>query len=271
MVLSRKRARDPEGRMSLGSHFKEFRNRLVIAAVAVVACSVVGWIYYQDIIGVILEPISDFRNNNGEPVVLANLAQTITQPFALQLRVSIFVGVVISSPIWIWQIWAFMLPGLKKRERRLAIWFFAASVPLFFTGAALASWALPRTAAILLSFLPPEAGGVLDAVSWLNFVLYFVVAFGIAFLLPVFMVGLNSLGLFPVKAMRSGWRFALLGILVFSALATPDPELTTMFALATPMFALYWLAVVVSTFNERRRRKNEPDWTKTADDEASAL
>lgn len=271
MVISRKRARDPEGRMSLGSHFKEFRNRLVIAALAVVLCAVVGWIYYNEIIKIILDPVSDVKTDDGSALIVPNFASTITQPFALQLRISIFVGVVLSSPIWIWQIWAFMLPGLKKRERRLAIWFFVASVPLFFIGAALAGWALPRTAAILLSFLPPEAGGVLDAVSWLNFVLYFVVAFGIAFLLPVFMVGLNSLGLFPVKAMRSGWRFALLGILVFSALATPDPELTTMFALATPMFALYWLAVVVSTFNERRRRKNEPDWTKTADDEASAL
>lgn len=270
MVLSRKHARDPEGRMSLGSHFKEFRNRLVIAAIAVIFCSVVGWVYYEEIIEVILAPVSEVEAD-GTPLIVPNFASTITQPFALQLRVSIFVGVVLSSPIWIWQIWAFMLPGLKKRERRLAIWFFIASVPLFFAGAALAAWALPRTAAILLSFLPPNAGGVLEAVRWLNFVLYFVVAFGIAFLLPVFMVGLNSLGLFPVKAMRNGWRFALLGILLFSALATPDPELTTMFALAIPMFGLYWLAVLVAAFNERRRRKKEPDWTQTPDDEASAL
>jgi sec-independent protein translocase protein TatC len=189
----------------------------------------------------------------------------------LQLRVAFFVGLVLSSPVWLWQVWAFLLPGLKKRERRLAIWFFVASVPLFFAGAALATWALPRTAAILLSFLPPSAGGVLNAVDWLNFVLYFVVAFGIAFLLPVFMVGLNSIGLFPVAAMRSGWRFALLGILIFSAMATPDPEVSTMFALAIPMFGLYWCAVAIATVNERRRRRREPDWTRTADDEASEL
>ncbi len=271
MALSRKGTRDPQGRMSLTSHFKEFRNRLIVAALAVLTCSVVGWIYYEEIIGVILEPISQVRDSDGDPVVIANLASTITQPFSLQLRVSMFVGVVLASPIWIWQVWAFMLPGLKKRERRLAIWFFVASVPLFFVGAALASWALPRTAGILLSFLPPDAGGVLDAVRWLNFVLYFVVAFGVAFLLPVFMVGLNSIGLFPVKAMKSGWRFALLGILIFSAMATPDPEVTTMFALAIPMFALYWCAVAVASVNERRRRKRDPQWLDTADDEASAL
>lgn len=270
MVLSRKRARDPEGRMSLGSHFKEFRNRLIVAALAVVVFAVVGWIYYIDIIDIILDPVSEVRVD-GTPLIVPNFASTITQPFALQLRVSIFVGVVLSSPIWLWQIWAFMLPGLKKRERRLAILFFIASVPLFFAGAALAAWALPRTAAVLLSFVPPEAGGVLDAVGWLNFVLYFVVAFGIAFLLPVFMVGLNSVGLFPVRVMRSGWRFALLGVLLFAAMATPDPSVMTMFALAIPMFGLYWLAVLVASFNERRRRKREPDWTDTADDEASVL
>ncbi|CAN5558972.1 twin-arginine translocase subunit TatC [soil metagenome] len=271
MALLRRDSRDPEGRMSLSGHFKEFRNRLIVAFVAIIACSVFGWIYYGDIIRVILDPVSNVTTDDGTPLVIPNFAATITQPFSLQLRVSMLVGVILSSPVWIWQIWAFMLPGLKKRERRLAIWFFIASVPLFFAGAALASWALPRTAGILLSFLPEEAGGVLDAVRYLNFVIYFVVAFGVAFLLPVFMVGLNSIGLFPVKTMRNGWRFALLGILIFSALATPDPEITTMFALALPMFALYWCAVAVATFNERRRRRKDPEWLSTSDDEASAL
>ncbi|MGC1206913.1 MAG: twin-arginine translocase subunit TatC [Ornithinimicrobium sp.] len=271
MVLSRKRGRDPEGRMSLSSHFKEFRNRLIVAAIAILACAVIGWIFYEEIFDIIVEPISDVERDDGTPLIVLNAAATITQPFGLQLRISFFVGVVLASPIWLWQIWAFMLPGLKKRERRLAIWFFVASVPLFFIGVALASWALPRTAGILLSFLPETAGGVLNALDWLNFVLYFVVAFGIAFLLPVFMVGLNSVGLFPVKAMKSGWRFALLGILIFSAMATPDPEVSTMFALAIPMFGLYWCAVGIAAFNEKRRRKKDPEWMATADDEASEL
>lgn len=257
--------------MSLSSHFKEFRNRLIVAAIAVLACAVIGWIYYEQIFAIIVDPISNVRRDDGSPLIVLNAAATITQPFGLQLRVSFFVGVVLASPIWLWQIWAFMLPGLRPRERRLAIWFFLASVPLFFTGVALSAWALPRTAAVLLSFLPGSAGGVLTAVDWLNFVLYFIVAFGIAFLLPVFMVGLNSIGLFPVKAMKSGWRFALLGILLFAAMATPDPEVSTMFALALPMFALYWLAVGVAAFNERRRRKKDPDWMHAADDEASEL
>lgn len=272
MPTLKRKQRDPEGRMALSAHFVEFRNRLIVAAVATVICAVLGWIYYDEILKVILNPVVGKTRPDGTPIVSTNFATSLTQPFAIQLKVSLFTGLVLSSPVWIWQLWAFLLPGLKPRERKLALWFFAASVPLFFAGAALAAWSLPQTAGILLTFIPESAGvGLLDGTLYLNFVLYFVLAFGIAFLLPVFMVGLNSLGFFPVRAMISGWRMALLGVLLFAAMATPDPSLWTMFALAAPMFALYWLAVGVSAVNERRRKKKEPAWMSTADDTASRL
>jgi sec-independent protein translocase protein TatC len=257
--------------MSLGEHFREFRNRLIIAALAVLACSIVGWVYYVPLIGFISEPVTSLRNADGDPLVPLNFATTLTAPFSLRLRVSIFVGIVLSAPVWLWQIWAFLLPGLTRKEKRLAFYFGLASVPLFFAGALLAAWALPRTIAVLLSFAPPDSQNLQDATVYLNFVLYFILAFGIAFLLPVFMVGLNSVGLFPVHAMRSGWRISLLLILIFSAMATPDPSAWTLFALATPMYGLYWAAVLVASLNERRRKKRDPDWLATADDEASAL
>lgn len=257
--------------MSLREHFTEFRNRLTVALVAALLCSVVGWIYYDLIIDFISDPVTELRNSNGDPLVPLNFATTLTAPFSLQLKISIFVGILLSCPVWLWQVWAFLLPGLTKREKRLAIFFGVASVPLFFAGALLAAWSLPRTVAILLSFAPEDSQNLQDAIVYLNFVLYFVLAFGLAFLMPVFMVGLNSIGLFPVAAMRSGWRIALIVILVFSAFATPDPSAWTMFILATPMMLLYVGAVGVSTLNERRRRKKDPDWLAAADDEASEL
>lgn len=257
--------------MALVEHFKEFRNRLVVAALAVVVCGGVGWYFYDELISLVLEPISGMKSSNGRQLISTNFAATLTQPFSLQLRVSIFVGIVLASPIWLWQIWAFLLPGLKRRERRIAIWAFVFSVPLFFAGAFLAAWSLPRTAAVLLSFLPEDATGLLTATEYINFVLYFVVAFGLAFLLPVFMVLANTLRVFPVSAMVAGWRFALLGMLIFAAFATPDPSAWTMFALALPMFGLYWLAIGVCALNERRRHKKDPDWLATPDDQASAL
>lgn len=257
--------------MSLGDHFRELRNRAFIAALAVLVCAVVGWIYYEDLIDLILRPLLEVRDERGDALVNINFGGSITQPFSVQLTVAIFVGVVLSSPVWIWQIWGFLLPGLRPREKRIALAYFLVSVPLFFAGCALAAWALPQTVAVLLSFTPSGAANLQDAMVYLHFILYFIVAFGIAFLLPVIMVGLNSLRVLPVRVMIKGWRIALVLILVFAALVTPDPSAWTMIALATPMFALYWCAVGFSTILERRRRKRDPDWLGTPDDQASAL
>lgn len=257
--------------MSLRAHFTEFRNRLVVAVIAALVCSIAGWVFYDQIIDFISDPVTELRNSNGEALVPLNFATTLTAPFSLQLKISLFVGIVLSAPVWLWQVWAFLLPGLNRREKRLAITFGLASVPLFFAGALLAAWSLPRTIAILLSFAPPDSQNLQDAMVYLNFVLYFVLAFGLAFLMPVFMLGLNSIGLFPVSAMRRGWRIALILILVFSAFATPDPSAWTMFILAVPLMLLYISAVAVATFNERRRKKKDPEWLSASDDEASEL
>ncbi|MDQ3358448.1 MAG: twin-arginine translocase subunit TatC, partial [Actinomycetota bacterium] len=253
-----RRLRQPEGRMSLGDHFRELRNRVLIAALAASACAVVGWVYYEQLFDIILAPLREVAEERGDDLVAINFGASLTEPFSMQLRVSMFVGIVLSSPVWIWQIWGFLLPGLTKQERRTARWFFAASVPLFFAGCVLAGWALPRTVAVLLSFTPEGAANIQDVRLYLSFILYFIVAFGVAFLLPVIMVGLNTLHILPVRLMLSGWRVAVMLILVFSAFVTPDPSAWTMLALATPMVILYFAAVGVSAILERRRRKADP-------------
>jgi sec-independent protein translocase protein TatC len=257
--------------MSLADHFRELRNRVLISAAAVLVAGIVGWIFYDDLIGVILQPLLEVRDARGESLVNINFGGGVTQPFSVQLTVAIFVGVVLASPVWIWQVWGFLLPGLRPKEKKIALWYFLTSVPLFFAGCLLAAWALPQTVAVLLSFTPEGAANLTDAMVYLHFILYFIVAFGIAFLLPVIMVGLNSLRLLPVRVMISGWRVALVLILVFAALVTPDPSAWTMIALSIPMFALYWCAVAVATVLERRRRRRDPDWLDVPDDEASPL
>lgn len=257
--------------MSLGEHLRELRNRLLVAVVAVLLCGIVGWVYYADLFDFILEPLRNVRDARGDALVNLNFGSGITQPFAVQLRVAIFVGIVLASPVWIWQLWAFLLPGLRPKERRTAMAFFAAAVPLFFAGCLLAAWSLPRTVAILLSFTPEGTANLQDAMVYLNFILYFVVAFGIAFLMPVLLVGANVLRILPAPVMLRGWRVAVLLILVFCALATPDPSAWTMLALAVPMVVLYFGAVGVAFLLERRRRRHDPDWLTTPDDQASAL
>lgn len=258
--------------MPLAQHFRELRNRVLIAALGVFVGAIVGWIFYDTLIGWLIQPLENLKDTEGRLIEI-NFGASITQPFSVQLKVSIFVGIVLSSPVWIWQLWAFLMPGLKKAERRIALGYFCAGVPLFLAGAALASWAIPRTVAILLSFTPAGAANLQDAMTYLNFVLYFILAFGLAFLMPVALVGMNQLRILPVRVMVRGWRVALMLILVFSAFVTPDPSAWTMLALSLPVFILYWGAIGVSALLERRRAKKDPTarWKDLSPDEASPL
>lgn len=258
--------------MPLAQHFRELRNRILIALLGVFACAVVGWFFYDTLIGWLIQPLEDLKDSEGRLIEI-NFGASITQPFSVQLKVSIFVGIVLSSPLWIWQLWAFLMPGLKKNEKRIALGYFFAGVPLFLAGAALAAWAIPRTVAILLSFTPAGAANLQDAMTYLNFVLYFILAFGLAFLMPVALVGLNQLRLLPVRVMIRGWRVALMLILVFAAFVTPDPSAWTMLALSIPVFILYWGAIAVAAVLERRRARRDPTaaWKDLSPDEPSAI
>ncbi|HLS46562.1 MAG TPA: twin-arginine translocase subunit TatC [Ornithinicoccus sp.] len=259
--------------MSLADHFRELRNRVLVATLGVLVLSIVGWYLYGDLIDLLIQPLRDVRDSAGREIVNINFGASITQPFSVQLKVAVFVGIVLSSPLWIWQIWAFLMPGLTPKERRIALAYFFAGVPLFLAGATLAAWAIPRTVAILLSFTPDDAANLQDAMTYLNFVLYFILAFGLAFLMPVALVGLNQLRILPARVMVKGWRIALMLILVFSAFATPDPSAWTMLALSVPVYFLYWCAIGVSFLMERQRAKRDPTraWEDLSPDEASPL
>lgn len=256
--------------MSLGEHFRELRRRVLVAALALTAGAVVGWFLYEPITGALMEPLLDLSGADGAALVTMNFGG-ITTPFAIQLKVAVVTGTVLSSPVWIWQLWAFLVPGLRKAEKRTALWFMAGAIPLFLAGCALAAWTLPRTIAILLSFTPEDATALQDAAEYLNFILMFMLAFGAAFLLPVLLIALNSLRVLPAGVMLKGWRVAVMLILVFCAFMTPDPSAWTMLALAAPVVALYFGAVGISFLLERRRRKKDPDWVGLPPDQASTL
>ena len=195
----------------------------------------------------------------------------ITQPFTVQLQVALFVGVIVASPVWLFQVWGFIVPGLTKREKRTTVAFIGAAVPLFLGGCFLATLAVPKAVEVLLGFTPQGAANLPDAALYLTFVTRFILAFGLAFLLPVFLVGLNVAHILPAHIMLKGWRIAVILIFVFSAMMTPTPDAWTMLALAVPMIGLFYAAVGVSTLLDRRRTRREPEWAKVADDEASPL
>lgn len=236
--------------MPLREHLLELRKRLFFAALGIVLGAVFGWIAYERVFAALQEPLLDAAAERGiiASVNFSGLASAID----IKFKVALFIGALVSSPWWIYQLWAFVTPGLTRKERRSAIGFVAAAVPMFLGGAAFAWYVLPRAVTVLTEFVPEDATNLIDASTYLSFVMRFILAFGIAFFVPVLMVCLNLVGLVRGSAWLKGWRWAVLLSFVFSAVMTPTPDVLTMAALAAPTIALYMSAVGLSLLHDRR-------------------
>jgi len=237
--------------MSLRDHLRELRRRVVLSAVGLAVGSIVGWIAYSPVFDALQRPLVNLAAQRGG-LIAVNFAGIATS-FDLRIKISLFLGVLLSSPWWVYQLWAFVTPGLTKRERRYAVGFVAAGAPLFLVGAFLAWLVLPNAVAVLTNFTPKGATNLIDAQVYLSFVMRVMLAFGLAFLLPVLMVALNFAGLVSAKAWARGWRWAVLGIFVFAAVMTPTPDAITMLLVAIPMCGLYFGAVGICAWRDRRR------------------
>jgi len=252
MAARAPRDRNSERRMSLGEHLVELRKRLMWAALAVVAGTIGGWFLYKPIWAALYDPISRIAEARGEDAAeIALTYTTITSPFEQQLMIALVTGIVISSPVWLYEIFAFLVPGLNKREKRYTFGFFFTAVPLFLGGCATGWFVLPHIVEVMAGFLPAESSGLFDARPYLDFVLKLVLATGIAFVLPVFLVLLNFVGVLQGRTILKGWRWAVLAITVFAAIATPAADVVSMLLLMLPMIVLYFASVGVTMLHDR--------------------
>ncbi|MEV6687083.1 twin-arginine translocase subunit TatC [Streptomyces sp. NPDC051130] len=269
--------KDAEGRMPLVEHLRELRNRLMKSVLAILVITVVAAFFYKDLIDFMLKPMLDsvgctngvVSQRNGRPCADMTVNGLIA-PFSIALKVSLTAGVVLSAPVWLYQLWAFVAPGLHSHEKKYAVGFVAAGAPLFAAGAVLAYKILPQTAMILLEFTPDNARNLLPVDDYLDLVTRMVVVFGLAFELPLLLILLNFTGVLTAKRLASWWRIMVLGITIFAAFATPTGDPLTMMSLAAPIIALYFLALALCLVNDRRRKRRNPD-AGLADDEASVL
>ncbi|MFD3540631.1 twin-arginine translocase subunit TatC [Streptomyces sp. NPDC058662] len=269
--------KDAEGRMPLVEHLRELRNRLLRSVLAILVITFVAAFFYRDIINFLLKPMLDsvgctngvVTQRNGRPCADMTVNGLISA-FSIALKVSLTAGVVLSAPVWLYQLWAFAAPGLHHHEKKYARSFVAVGAPLFATGAVLAYKILPQTATILLEFTPDHARNLLPVDDYLDLVTRMVIVFGLAFELPLLLILLNFTGVLTAKRLAGWWRAMVLGITVFAAFATPTGDPLTMLALAGPIVALYFVALGICMINDRRRRRNDPD-AGLDDDEASDL
>ncbi|MGW9630181.1 twin-arginine translocase subunit TatC [Agromyces sp. NPDC055520] len=240
--------------MSLGQHLIELRKRLFISAIAIVVGAALGWWLTDAFVWeAIQEPVHRVAVAQGTDTAI--VFPTISSAFDLRLQIAFTIGLVISSPVWLYQIFAFLVPGLNKKERRFTLAFFATAIPLFFAGCAAGWFVLPNIVKLMTSFVPGDALSLLTAKEYIDFVLKLVVAIGIAFVVPVFIVLLNFAGVISAAAIIKSWRVAILVIVLFTAIATPSADVVSMFMLAVPMVLLYFLAWFISNLHDRRVAK----------------
>ncbi|MEV4446217.1 MULTISPECIES: twin-arginine translocase subunit TatC [Streptomyces] len=280
MLNSARQEKDPEGRMPLADHLRELRNRLAKAMLAIIVVTIVAAFFYNDIINFLTKPILDSvgcgktfeeltkSTDHTQPCARITI-NGLLAPFTLALQVSLMAGVVFASPVWLYQLWAFVAPGLHKHERKYAYAFVGTGVPLFFVGAFFAYNVLPTTAKVLIGFTPHGVDNLLPLDQLLQLVTRMVVVFGLSFELPLLLIMLNLTGVLSGKRMLGWWRGMILGITVFAAFATPSTDPPTMLALAVPIWVLYFGAVAFSLMNDKRKRRREEQGP--ADDEASDL
>lgn len=258
--------------MALREHLRELRRRVVRSALAILVGAVVGWFIYRPVSAALLHPIDVIRVEHPDRLVTINFSNP-AGPFNLQIQLSFLTGVVLASPVWLYQFWAFITPGLTRRERRYSIGFVGAALPLFLAGVGLSWWVLPKAMEFFNEFVPKGGSTVIDSTVYFSFVTRIVLAFGLAFVLPVVLVALNFVGILSGHALLRQWRITVFACFLFAAVATPTPEITSMCLLAGAMCLLFAAAIGVCLFVDRRRarRSGEPDLAHLSDDEASPL
>ncbi len=236
--------------MPLRQHLVEIRRRLFFAAIGVLLGAVVGWFLYDEVFHLLQEPLLNAAKEQHREITtnFSGIATAVD----LKVKVSCFLGVILSSPWWIYQLWAFINPGLTSKERRYAFSFIGAGVPLFLAGGALAWYLLPRAVALLTEFAPEDTTNLIDAQAYLSFVMRLILAFGLAFLVPIVMIALNWMGVVKARAWLAGWRWAILVAFTFAAIMTPTPDILTMFWVALPICALYFIAYGICVVHDRR-------------------
>ena len=251
-VRGRRRA-NATGQMPLRAHLVELRKRVLLAGLGVGAGAVFGWSVYPQVFAALQAPVVALRSTRGQLIAL-NFSGVVSA-FDMEIKVALFVGVIVSAPWWLYQLWAFINPGLTRRERLLAVGFLGAAVPLFLTGAYLAWWLLPKAIGVLTGFTPANSTNLISAQEYLTFIMRMVLAFGAGFLLPVVMVAMTMSGLVAGRTWLAGWRVAVLAAFIFGAVATPTGDALSMLILALPISALYFAAVGIAILQDRRAAK----------------
>ncbi len=261
-IRLRRRARNPDGSMSVLDHLRELRRRLIIAVLFIAAGAVLGWVLYDPVLRFLERPYcsvpATHRYNGGGSGNSCDLIYTgVLDGFTTRLKVSFISGSVFTAPFWLYQIWGFITPGLRKNERKYTVIFVITSSLLFFAGMALAYLVLSKGLSVLILSSGAGTQALLTVNSYLSFVTLMLLVFGSAFELPLLVVMANLAGILPAALLKRSQRVGIFLIFVFAAVATPSTDPFTMCAMAIPMVALFEAAVLFAIVHDRRKARRK--------------
>jgi sec-independent protein translocase protein TatC len=264
--------------MPLVAHLTELRNRIAKALLALLLATAVSFWWYEHGLGAFIRAPycglpEDLRYGGDAAGGCGLLITDVFGGVFIRLKVSMLAGAVLSAPFWLYQLWAFITPGLKRNEKRYGVGFVAASSLLFALGAALAYLSLAAGLKLLLSLAGDGVVVALTAQDYIGFVLSLLIAFGVSFEVPLIAIALNLVGVLSYEVLRSSRRWIFFLTIVFAAFVTPTQDPFTMLLMAGPMILLFELAIQVARVVDRRRAKRAAieGFHDVGDDEASPL
>jgi len=247
----------PDARMPLLDHLRELRKRVFRASIAIVLASFIGWYFYNEIITQLALPVCDLKaaQSSGATHCGALYINGVLGPLNLQIKVALLAGVILSAPFWLYQLWAFIAPGLHRKEKRNSVLFLVSATPFFAIGATLGYLVLPIAIKVLFGFTPNSLSNLVKFDDYLDFVMRIILLFGLAFELPIFLVTFNLIGFLRGETILRPWRIWVFSIVLFTAAFTPTADPFTMALLALPLCILYFMAGGIALLVDRRRDK----------------
>ena len=243
--------------MTLVEHLTELRTRLVISVVAVAIGVLAGFILYQQIFDILIQPYKDIAANH-QTLTGGRLLQTDPlEGFSIRMRTSLYAGIAFAMPVLLWQIWRFVSPGLYANEKRYALPFVVSALVLFVLGATLAYFTLPRAFDFLINIGGEGFVTGYTAGKYFKLVTYMMLAFGIGFEFPIVLIFFQMAGIVETDTLRRARRFAIVGICILVAVITPSGDPISMLMLSVPMVIFYELAILIGSFIGKRQARRE--------------